>query len=168
MAGKELRTNAIQKCPKYGSAKWRPLGLPGYVGRIRMIVFLGLIGNGIASSSLRRREDNDPFILKCEDCGEKRKAPPLEVAEEEWLESPCRITINRPGGLVGALVDQYVFLNGIRIDVLKNEGSLSFRTNVKHNLLYRTDLAGALFQDYRRFEAEPGGNKNFSFNRKFL
>jgi hypothetical protein len=91
-----------------------------------------------------------------------------EAAEEEWLESPCEITISRPGGFVGALVGQYVFLNGIRIGVLKNGGSLSFQTNVTHNILYCTDLAGAVFQDYRRFEAEPGGNESFSFNRKFL
>jgi hypothetical protein len=168
MAGKELRTNAAQKCPKCGSAEWSPLGLPGYAGRALMMVLLGLLGNGIASSALRRREDNDPFILKCEGCGEKWEAAPSEAAEEEWLEFPCEITISRPTGFVGAAVGQYLFLNGIRIGVLKNGGSLSFQTNVKHNILYGTDLSGAVFKDYRRFEAEPGGHIAFSFNRKFI
>jgi ABC-type nickel/cobalt efflux system permease component RcnA len=167
MAGKELRTNAVQKCPKCGSAEWRPLALPGYMGRAIIMVLLGIIGNGIASSALRKKKDDDPFILKCEGCGEKWEAAPSEAAEEEWLETPCGITISRPGGLVGAAVGQYVFLNGIRVGVLKNGGSLSFQTNVKHNILYCTDLSGAVFRDYRRFEAEPEGNKSFSFNRKF-
>jgi hypothetical protein len=193
MAGKDLRTNAIQKCPKCGSAKWRPLRLLGYTGRTWMMFFLGLIilllgliigfgvliwfliallgpiiGIGIASLFLRRKKNNDPFILKCEDCGEKWEAPPLEADEEEWLESPCKITISRPTGFVGALIGQYVFLNGIRIDILKNGKALSFQTNVKHNILYCTDHLGAVFQDYRCFEAEPGGSESFSFNRKFL
>jgi hypothetical protein len=168
MTGKELRTNAIQKCPKCGSAKWRLLGLPGYAGRAFMMFLFGVLGNGIAGSALRRRADNDPFILKCEDCREKWEASPREAGEEEWLESPCKITISRPAGFVGAAVGQYVFLNGIRIGVLKNGGSLSFQTNVKHNILYCTDPSGAVFQDYRRFEAESGGNESFSFNRKFL
>jgi hypothetical protein len=128
MAGKELRTNAVQKCPKCGSAEWRPLALPGYVGRGLLVILLGVIGNAIASSALRKKKDNAPFILKCEGCGEKWEAPPAEAAEEEWLESPCGITMSRPGGLVGAAVGQYVFLNGIRMGVLKNGGSLNFQT----------------------------------------
>jgi hypothetical protein len=168
MTGKELRTNAVQRCPKCGSAEWRPLGLPGYMGRAFMVALFGIIGNGIASSSLRSRKDNDPFILKCEGCGGKWEASPSEAAEEEWIEFPCEIAINRPGGFVGAAVGQYVFLNGIRVGVLKNGGVLNFQTNVKHNILYCTDLSGAVFKDYRRFEAEPGENKSFSFNRKFL
>jgi hypothetical protein len=76
--------------------------------------------------------------------------------------------MSRPAGFVGAAAGQYVFLNGIRVGVLKSGGSLNFQTNVKRNILYCTDLSGAVFQDYRRFEAEPDGSKSFSFNRKFL
>jgi hypothetical protein len=168
MTGKELRTNAVQKCPKCGSAEWRPLGLSGYAGRSLMMALLGVIGNGIAGSALRKKKDNDPFVLKCEACGEKWKAAPSEAAGEEELESPCKITVSRPSGFVGAAVGQYLFLNGIRIGVLKNREALSFQTHVKHNILYGVDLAGAVFKDYRRFEAEPGGHITFSFNRKFI
>jgi ribosomal protein L34E len=168
MAEMELRTNAIQKCPQCGSDEWKPAGLPGATGRAVLITFLGIIGNAIASSSLKKRKDDDPFVCKCASCGKKWESIPVKAPEEERLESPCSINVTRPGGFVGAAVGQYTYLNGIRIGILKNGNTLSFKTNVKHNLLYFTDLSGTVYKDFKRFEAEAGKSKNFNFNRKFL
>ena len=164
----ELRTNAIQKCPQCGSSEWKVTGLPGAAGRAVLVGLFGLIGNAIASSSLKNRKDDDPFICKCDSCGNKWEAIPVNAPEEERLESPCKINVTRPGGFVGAAVGQFAYLNGIRMGILKNGNTMTFETNVKHNLLYFTDLSGTVFKDYKHFDAEAGGNRNFNFNRKFL
>jgi hypothetical protein len=168
MAETELRTNAIQKCPHCGSDEWKATGLPGSGGRLALMAFLGIIGNAIASSNLKNKKDDDPFVCKCGSCGKKWKLIPGKAPTEECLESPCSIAVTRPGNFVGAAVGQYAYLNGIRIGILKNGKTLSFKTNVKHNLLYFTDLSGTVYRDFKRFDAEAGGNKNFNFNRKFL
>jgi hypothetical protein len=168
MTHKDFRTNAERKCPECGSKAWKPLGLPGYIGRTCMIAFFGVFGYIIARSSLKRRSDNDPFVLKCEGCGTQWESCPIEAPEEERLEFPCTITITRPSDFVGTMVGQYVYLNGIGIGELKKGGSLCFQTNVKHNILFITDLSGSVFKDYCRFDAESGGSKDFIFNRKFL
>ena len=168
MEEQEFRTNANQKCPNCGSAEWKITGLPGATGRVILISFFGLIGNAIASSGLKKLKDDDPFIFKCLSCGKKWDAAPVAAPNEERLESPCSITVERPGGFVGAAVGQYAYLNGIRIGILSSGKSLSFATNVKHNVLYFTDLSGTVYKDYKFFDAESGGSQSFKFNRKFL
>jgi hypothetical protein len=127
------------------------------------MLMLGVIGNAIASSSLANRADNDPFVLKCESCGEKWKASPVDAPEEERLASPCTITLARHTGIVGAAVGQYVYLNGIRIGKIKTGKPLSFQTCVKHNVLCATDLSGRSFKGFQRFEAASGGHESFSY-----
>jgi hypothetical protein len=168
MAEMELRTNAIQRCPHCGGGEWNPAGLTGAAGRVVLITFLGVIGNAIAGSNLKNRKDDDPFVCKCGSCKKKWELIPVKAPEAECLESPCSINVTRPGGFVGAAVGQYAYLNGIRMGILKNGGSLSFQTHVKHNLLYFTDLSGIVYKDFKRFDADAGGSKNFIFNRKFL
>ena len=164
----EFRTTVNQKCPHCGSSEWKITGLPGAAGRVILISFFGLLGNAIASSGLKKLKDDDPFIFKCNSCGKKWEAAPAAAPENERLESPCSITVERPGGFVGAAVGQYAYLNGIRMGVLKSGNSLSFKTNVKRNVLYFTDLSGTVYKDYKFFEAEAGSSQNFRFNRKFL
>jgi hypothetical protein len=165
---KELRSNALEKCPQCGSAEWRPIGLPGFFWRGLLMLPFSLLGLLIGASAMKRRKDNDPFILKCEGCGKKWKSAPSNATQEECLEFPCDITVSRPKSFVGAAMSYFMFLNGIRMGVLKNGGCLNFQTNVRHNIFYAADVSGAVFVDYRRFEAEPNGRITFNFNRKFL
>jgi len=132
-----------------------------------MLVLFGIIGNGIASSNLKNRKDDSPFVFKCESCDKKFEIGPCQAPEDERLATPCTITVTRPGNFVGAAVGQHTFLNGIRMGILKNGSSLTFKTDVKNNLLYFTDLSGTVYKSVRRFIAEPGGNLSFRFNMKF-
>ena len=157
-----------QKCPQCGASDWAPLGTPGYAGRGVLIVLFGFLGAMIANANAKKNAGSEAFVCKCASCKAKWTATPQAVPMAERLEQPCEISLTRPGGFVGAAVSQFVYLNGIRAGVLKNNSTVNFQTNVKHNILFVTDASGTVFKDIRRFDAEPGENKSFSFNRKFL
>jgi hypothetical protein len=159
---------ATQKCPQCDSADWMPLGTPGYITRSLWAVFFGFIGALAANSSGKNRAETPAFICKCRSCRNKWEARPKEVPLEARLETPCRISMTRPGSFVGAAVAQFIYLNGKRVGILKNGGTIEFETAEPYNILFATDGSGTAFQNTRYFEAPSGGELNFNFNRKFV
>jgi hypothetical protein len=66
--------------------------------------------------------------------------------------------------MVGAVLPQVVYLNGIKIGVVNNGKAISFYTWVKEIVLFLT-VQGVAFPACK-FTAEPGGSTVILYNRK--
>jgi hypothetical protein len=107
---------------------------------------------------------SDPLQYKCKKCKSKYLANPSESTLEERLSEPCRITLQRVSNMVGAILPQVVYLNGIKVGVVKNGEAISFNTWVKENVVFVT-VQGAAFP-HCKFTVESGGMTVILFNRK--
>jgi DNA-directed RNA polymerase subunit RPC12/RpoP len=151
------------KCPHCGAYEFRPLGAKGFRGRTVANIFLGWL-------LIRLFEGNigNTVVYKCGRCKKKWTALPAPAAGAERLDQPCEINVTRPSGFVGAIVPQFVYLNGEKIAKLKNGQGVTFHTPYSENFLFVTDQTGTAFPESRHFTAKSGESLSFAFNRKFL
>ena len=156
-------------CPKCQHNDFRVLGTKGASGAaISSTLLLGAIGNLMADSSSRNDFSLKPIQYKCNVCGNKFVSLPLEAEPEEILEMPCTVSFKRMSSFIGMAVAQNVWLNGVKVDSIGNGKTITFKTKVKHNIVFVTDQYGVAFKDVCKFEAESGGTKELRFKRKFL
>jgi hypothetical protein len=57
------------------------------------------------------------------------------IKNNESLNKPCTIIINRKSSAVAAVLNYEMYLNGSKIGLLKNGGHLSITTNIKNNII---------------------------------
>jgi DNA-directed RNA polymerase subunit RPC12/RpoP len=151
------------KCPHCGSVDFQPLGAKGYKGRLVANIILGWLVSRILEGKI-----GNTVVYHCNNCKTKWEAAPAPAGNGERLEQPCKIEVTRPGNFVGAIVGQFVYLNGEKIGRLDSGKTVAFSTSYRNNILFITDMTGTAFKEFRRFEAKPGEHIAFNFNRKFL
>jgi len=169
---KEIATLKGLKCPQCGSENLRVTGKKGSGGKAAAAVLAGgAAANMIASRNASRGDDlgaAEPLAYICQDCRHKFQSRPLAALAEDLLESPCTIRFTRLGSMVGAIVAQVVYLNGVNCGAVKNGKSIELSTSNRWNTIFVTDQYGVAFPDVYRFEAAPGGRVEVNFRRKFI
>ena len=156
------------KCPKCGGSEFKILGTKGSMAKAGVEVMFGAIANLALDSQSKNDFELRPVRYQCLGCKHKFEADPLVAPEEEILLEPCKITFHRLKSAVGMAVTQQVYLNGVKIGNVKNGEDMVFQTFTKHNTIFVTDQAGIAFPGSYTFEAEPGGNVDIQFKRKFV
>lgn len=101
-------------------------------------------------------------------CHKKFSSSLLAAQLEEMLSEPCTINFERMPvtGLFGFMVNHFVCLNGIKVNIVKNGKTLTFQTIIKNNTLFVTDPYGFAFDCDYNFEAHPGGSIEIKFYGK--
>jgi hypothetical protein len=145
------------KCPKCGSEEYKPKGFEGYTLR-EILAQCGL-------RSFEYKNENALIVCKCVKCGSKFKGKAKDAEPDEILERPCTIHLTRKGGMLGAVLDFTVFLNGKKVCTVGNGQSVEIKTSVKQNLIFLTNDTGGAFSNFFRFEAVSGDNKELIFSR---
>lgn len=156
------------KCPYCGSENISVRGAKGSMGKAAAAMAFGAVGALVASSSVSDTAEVAEMQYRCEECNKSFEAMPLTASEEDTLEQPCSVTFIRESSMIGAAVVQVVYVNGVKLGVVKNGQSIQFNVSNRYNTLFVTDATGIAFPDVMRFEAAPGAAVTFRFNRKFL
>ena len=163
----EVYSLGIQ-CPKCGASDWKVAGLKGGTGKsIGVSLAFGAVGSMVASSNAKNNEQQNPINYKCRQCGNRFESWPVKVPPEQMLEQPCTISFTRLSSFVGMAVTQIVYVNGMRVSPVKNGKTITFQTVVRDNVIFVTDQFGVAFKGDYRFQAQPGGNVQVRFKRKF-
>ena len=129
----------------------------------------GAAANLIASKSASKNGNQDvtPLSYACNECKHKFQSLPLEAPEEDVLSEPCTINFTRLKSMVGAIVVQTVYLNGVNCGPIKNGKTLTLQTSSRWNTMFVLDQYGVAFPSVYHFEATPGGIVDVKFQRKF-
>lgn len=154
-------------CPKCGSTKYQIQGTGSIGASVGKQLLFGGVGNMVSSSRSKNDFELKPVKFRCLDCKEKYESIPNDAGKEEILEKPCTITFKRLLSILGAVVRQQVFMNGLKVGTVKNGSEITFETNTKTNVLFVTDHHGIAFSDKYEFTAESGGEEYVKFKRKF-
>ena len=155
-------------CPQCRGTHYKILGTKGSLGKAAGAAMFGAIGNMIQSSSAKNDYEIRPIRFKCQNCGNKFESIPFTAADNEILEMPCTIVLHRLSSFVGMAVVQQVFLNGVKVGNVSNNGELRFETWTKDNVIFVTDQSGVSFGDAYTFTAQGGEMKTLNFKRKFV
>ena len=157
------------RCPKCGSTNFSMVGQLN-AARKYNVKRMVLDEIGIVDISAEAVHEN-PNALEyvCNDCQEAFIAVPHTSAEEEILQAPATITIERLKNFYGSAVSFYIYCNGVKIGEVKNGKTFTFQTLLRFNTLAVTPTTGVAFKESTiRFEAQPGGTIYYKFNKKFL
>lgn len=155
-------------CPQCKKANYKILGTKGAMGKAIGAGMFGGIGNLIQSSNAKSDFELKPIRFKCLDCNNKFDSLPAQSEADEVLKKPCTIVFHRLSSFVGMAVIQQVFLNGVKVGNVKNNGELRFETNIRHNVIFVTDQSGVSFGDTYVFNAQDGETRVLNFKRKFV
>ncbi len=156
------------RCPQCGSYNVMAKGLSGALGNsLATGLAFGAIGNLVANAGAGERIASAPMEYQCQECKNRFSYMPAQPAPDELLSAPATIEFTRGGNMLGAAVQQFVFLNGIPVGAVKNGQTISFTTNLRYNTLFVTDHFGVAFKDIYRFEALAGMTVPVRFNQKF-
>ena len=156
------------QCPSCKGTSFKIIGTKGSMGKAVGAAMFGAIGNMAMSAGSKNDFEIRPIRYQCLSCRSKFEATPLTAAEDELLEEPCTVVLRRLSSVVGMAVLQQVFLNGVKVGNVKNNGELTFRTYTKHNTICVTDQSGVAFPGAYTFVAESGGTQTVQFKRKFV
>ena len=156
------------KCPSCGSENLRILGSKGSVGKAVGAGMFGAIGNMVASADSKRDFQLIPIRYQCQGCKNKFESLPETAPDDDVMETPCTIVFHRLGSMVGAAVNQQVYLNGVKMGNVKNGGELRFQTFTRHNTIFVTDHSGIAFPGDYKFIAKEGETVDINYKRKFL
>lgn len=156
------------KCPDCGSTDFRVLGIKGSSAGVAAAIAFGAVGNLVMDANSKGNFELKPVKYQCTACRKKYESLPVECDEDEVLDEPCTINFTRESSIIGCAVTQQVYLNGVKIDNVKNGKTLTFQTFIKHNVIFVTDQTGTAFPGALKLEAESGGTQNISYKRKFL
>jgi DNA-directed RNA polymerase subunit RPC12/RpoP len=169
-----MTTNMI-RCEYCQSDQVFPFGtshaMQNFVGN--MTIFKGGLLGGVVGQTMDLK-GYDPLIheqigYKCKSCKKKFFIHQKADALKHDFEIPCTITFIREKKVLGALVDQLVYLNGFKIGPVKNGQAIQFFTYKINNVVVVTDVNGlSACADYFAFEAFEGGSQNIRFGMGFL
>ena len=150
----------VQTCPVCGSGadRIRPLGAKGSRGTSAAVtVAFGAVGNLIAQQNSAGKMTSMPIEYKCSCCKSKFQIFSEYATPEELLQRPAVIVLTRASGMLGAAVERFVLLNGIKVARVKNNREVSFQTNVRTNELLMLDQYDATADvSPLRFEVADG------------
>ena len=131
-----------QNCPVCGSGadKIRPLGAKGSRGTSAAVtVAFGAVGNLVAQQNAASHMASVPIEYKCSNCKNKFQVFSEYAKADELLERPAVIVLTRASGMLGAAIERFVLLNGIKVARVKNNREVAFQTNVRINELLMLD-----------------------------
>jgi hypothetical protein len=138
-----------------------------------MTIFKGGLLGGVIGSKMDLK-GYDPMIHEqigyyCKSCKKKFYIHQNPRAIEHDFEIPCTITFIREKRVLGALVNQHVYLNGFEVGPVKNGQAIQFFTYKFDNVVVVTDSNGmSACADYFAFKAVEGGLRNIRFGMGFL
>lgn len=156
------------RCPQCGSYDVIAKGQEGALGKsIGTSLAFGAIGSLVSNAGADARIAAAPMQYQCRSCKNKFPFSPTQPEPDELLSAPAAIEFTRDGSMVGAAVQQFVFLNGLPMGPVKNGKTITFTTGLRYNTLFVTDHFGVAFPEAYRFEALPGSLVRVRFNRKF-
>ncbi len=144
-AAEPARLNKVirtQSCPVCGSGadQIRPLGAKGARGTgAAVTIAFGAAGNLIAQQNSASKMTSMPIEYKCNSCKSKFQVFSEYATPEELLQRPAVIALTRSSGMLGAAVERFVLLNGIKVARVKNNRDVAFQTNVRVNELLVLD-----------------------------
>lgn len=154
---KVIRT---QSCPVCGSGadRIRPLGAKGARGTSAAVtVAFGAVGNLIAQRNAVSQMTSMPIEYKCNSCKSKFQVFSEYATPEELLQRSAIIVLTRSSGMLGAAVERFVLLNGVKVARVKNNRDVAFQTNVRVNELLMLDQYDATADaSPLRFEVADG------------
>ncbi|MEA5048987.1 MAG: zinc ribbon domain-containing protein [Eubacteriales bacterium] len=136
------RVVRTQTCPNCGSGAeaLRPLGAKGSRGTGAAVTMaFGAAGNLVAQRAAANQLITLPIEYKCSCCKQKFTVYSEQADPSELLAKPAVILLTRRSGMLGAAVARFILLNGEKIGMVKNNKSVSFQTNVRHNELLMLD-----------------------------
>jgi micrococcal nuclease len=108
------------------------------------------------------------IIYQCNHCKKTFSSLPVLAVPDDLLPVPCTIHFERVWNFVGSINPQGVFINGICLMPLLKKQTVTFKTPLQHNTLFVTNGNMQGFKGICSFEAQPGGEVWFRFNRKYL
>jgi len=119
-----------------------------------------ILGSGamfvLAQRDRRKREAKEQGI------GQDLAATKQRAESSAKLAEPCNVSVTRLSSFVAAVVPSAVFLNGNRVGVLKNGGTLNLSTEYADNELMIRNPVDRTIQ----FEGVPGGLVKLEFSTK--
>lgn len=136
------RVVRTQACPNCGSGaeSLRPLGAKGSRGTGAAVTMaFGAAGNLVAQRAAANQLITLPIEYKCSCCKQKFTVYSEQADPSDLLAKPAVILLTRRSGMLGAAVARFILLNGEKIGMVKNNKSVSFQTNVRHNELLMLD-----------------------------
>jgi uncharacterized membrane protein YhaH (DUF805 family) len=84
--------------------------------------------------------------------------------EANRMESPCTISLKRPGNMIGAIIGVRIYLNGVQYGTLKNGKTVVMQTDYVQNVLaIYANASDSEMTCSLRFEAVPGGHVQITF-----
>ena len=100
----------------------------------------------------------------------KEISPEQKAAENEYelaniprLDTPCKVSIQRPSSFMGAWVEVHVYLHGIEVGRLKNGKTINFSTDYATNEMHLIYVPAGN-EVKVNFPAMAGGIINLSFD----
>ena len=109
-----------------------------------------------------------PLSYKCKRCKSVFNTPPQIALPDEIMTEPCTIRFTRIASSIGSAVSLYVYLNGIKVGIVKNNETIIFKTNLINNTVVVTDCIGRASKSIRVFQAFPNGCIEMKYLRKFI
>ena len=155
-------------CPYCNGASYKIISTKGAMGKVAGAVAFGAIGNLVQSAGAKNNFEFQPANCQCMNCNKKFEAFPNAAEPDDILDVPCTVVLRRLSSFVGMGVVQQVYLNGVKVGVVKNNSELRFETYTKHNVIFVTDHSGLAFPGHYTFIAQNGGVETINFKRKFV
>jgi DNA-directed RNA polymerase subunit RPC12/RpoP len=167
MKEKDMTTNQSGiTCPKCNSIDVMAKGTKGALGRTIATLFLGPLIGILIGKSTSDSEGSQSVQYKCKKCGNVFISQEKSLESNEQLMGTCKIILYRDKSFIGAIVPRFVYLNGKKIDVIKNGKSIEFTTNMKSNTITVTDHIGNAFKESYKFDTIKGGITEVHFRQK--
>ena len=122
----------------------------------------------IANAKYIEDSSSHALCYKCKQCKNIFNEPPHIALPNEIMLEPCTINFTRLASSIGSAVSLYIYLNGIKVGIVKNGETIAFKTNLINNTVVVTDCIGRAFKSIRVFQASPKGIIDMNFMRKFV
>jgi len=153
------------RCAACGSPDVYPTAVQNPRARYAKNAPSGQYGPEMAAWAARGYAGVDPVWYTCVKCGSKAPSFPHPAGPEEFLASPATIRFTRRWGFWTWGTRLFAYLNGVPVSEVTRREPLVMTTPLRFNTLFVVNAYRLpLERGCVRFEAQPGGVTEFTFD----